>query len=272
MRLIKSYGFILCLAILFSNILITKAYSIPFGQIFKGIGKIFKQGADNVPNAGKVIDDVGGIKKTEDGIISSNSDVFTTKTADKLNNLQIKNTSNGELLELHGIKNADKIADAVDLSELDLSNLLEKNAAINTFRIVLWTGRVFRVSNNYNNPDKDKFMIKCNGQYNQIFYFTALLEDKKKWLLLTENIKNQNQYYSKPLDKEELFVLVDNENYLMFSTSTPENKKYPLNYFIIAGNGKFVHKINMYGANSPEYLIANAEKKINQSDYNCKKL
>ena len=31
---------------------------------------------------------VGGIKKTEDGIISSNSDVFTTKTADKLNNLQ----------------------------------------------------------------------------------------------------------------------------------------------------------------------------------------
>ena len=107
-----------------------------------------------------------------------------------------------------------------------------------------------------------------------ITFFISLLclKIKKKWLLLSENIKNQSQYYSKPLDKEELLVLVDNENYLMFSTSTPENKKYPLNYFIIAGNGNFVHEINIYGTNSPEYLIANAENKINESNYNCKKL
>ena len=171
---------------------------------------------------------------------------------------------------MHGVKHADKISDAVDLSEIDISDFFEDNAAINTFRIFAWSGRVFRASNSFNKPDANRVVAECRDN-REVFYFTALLEKKKKWLLLSANIKNISGENNK-LNKQNLYVLIDIDEYIIFSTQTPKNKKFPLHYFIISKEGKFYHFNNVYGTESPEYIIANADKKINETKFTCKKL
>ena len=80
------------------------------------------------------------------------------------------------------------------------------------------------------------------------------------------------RYIQSNIKRQELYVLVDNDQYIIFSTKSVKDKIYPLNYFIISSDGKFVHEINLYGTNSPEYLMANADKKIGQSKSYCKKV
>ena len=89
-------------------------------------------------------------------------------------------------------------------------------------------------------------------------------------MLLSANIKKES-YYQK-IERQKLYVLVDKDEYIIFSTMTPKNKKYPLNYFIIANDGKFWHEFNMNGTDSPRYLINNADMKISKSNFYCIKL
>ena len=106
---------------------------------------------------------------------------------------------------------------------------------------------------------------------NDAFYFTALLEKKKKWLLLSENLKNETgKKKNNKINKQNLYVLDDKEEYIIFSTQTSENKKFPLHYFIISKNGKFYHFNNVYGTESPEYIIVNAKKRISETKFLCK--
>ena len=276
--MIKPYKFIVCLLIIFSTLFITtnsQAAVKPFVELFEQIFKFFGKRADDVPlpDAGKKLEDLKGFGKSDEIIqTTETSKNFTNEIANfRLNKAsELKNSSNDNLLEMHGVKNADKIADAVDLSEIDISDFFEDNTAINTFRIFVWSGRVFRASNSFNKPDANRVVAECRDN-REVFYFTALLEKKKKWLLLSANIKNISGENNK-LNKQNLYVLIDIDEYIIFSTQTPKNKKFPLHYFIISKEGKFYHFNNVYGTESPEYIIANADKKINETKFTCKKL
>ena len=276
--MIKPYKFIFCLLIVFSSFFITtnsQAAVRPFIELFEQIFKFFGKRADDVPlpDAGKKLENFKGLGKSDEVIgTSETGKKFTDQIENfKINKVnEIKNSTDGNLLEMHGVKHADKISDAVDLSEIDISDFFEDNAAINTFRIFVWSGRVFRASNSFNKPDANRVVAECRDN-REVFYFTALLEKKKKWLLLSENIKNISGENSK-LNKQNLYVLTDIDEYIIFSTQTPKNKKFPLHYFIISKEGKFYHFNNVYGTESPEYIIANADKKINETKFTCKKL
>ena len=74
------------------------------------------------------------------------------------------------------------------------------------------------------------------------------------------------------LNKQNLYVLTDIDEYIIFSTQTTKNKKFPLHYFIVSKEGKFYHFNNVYGTESPEYIIANASKRVNETKFTCKKL
>ena len=50
------------------------------------------------------------------------------------------------------------------------------------------------------------------------------------------------------------------------------NKKYPTKYFIISENAKFVYEFHVYGTESPDYIINNAQTKILESPYGCKRI
>ena len=276
--MIKPHKFIICLVIIFSTLFITtnsQAAVKPFIELFEQIFKFFGKRADDVPlpDAGKKLEDLKGFGKSDEIMqTTETSKNFTDEIANfKINKVnEIKNSTDDNLLDMHGVKYADKISEAVDLSEIDISDFFEDNAAINTFRIFVWSGRVFRASNSFNKPDINRIVTECRDNI-EVFYFTALLEKKKKWLLLSGNIKNVSENNS-DLKKQNLYVLTDIDEYIIFSTQTTKNKKFPLHYFIISKEGKFYHFNNVYGTESPEYIIANANKKIDETKFNCVKL
>ena len=43
-------------------------------------------------------------------------------------------------------------------------------------------------------------------------------------------------------------------------------------YFIISDNTKFVYEFNVHGTESPDYIINNAQTKILESSYGCKRI
>ena len=277
--MIKSYKFKICLVIIISSFLITgnsQAAARPFIELFEQIFKFLGKRADDVPlsESGKNLENFKGLGKSDEIIGSSETG---KKLTDQIENFnlnkvnEIKNSSDSSLLEVHGVKNADKISDVVDLSEIDVSDFFEDKAAINTFRIFLWSGRVFRSSDIFNHPDANRILIECRDN-REIFYFTALLKNKKKWLLLSGNIKNISEEKSNEPNKQNLYVLIDDLDHIIFSTQTPIDKNFPLHYFIISKKGKFYHFNNVYGTESPEYIIANANKKIIESNFFCKKI
>ena len=277
--MIKSYNSILCLVIILFALLTpsnSHAAVRPFIELFEHIFKFLGKRGDDVPvdDAGKILENSKGLGKSDELIGAESSKGFTDEIGNlNLNKInEIKNSSDSTLLELHGVKHADRLSNVVDLNEIDVSDFFEEKAAINTFRIFLWTGRIFRANNSFNQPETKRVIMQCSDN-RELFYFTALLEKKKKWLLLNGN-ERKKDFNSKInyASQQNLYVLKDIEDYIIFSTQTPENMKFPLHYFIIAKKGAFYHFNNVYGTESPEYIIANAEKNINSSNYTCKKL
>ena len=277
--MIKPYNSILCLVIILFALLTpsnSHAAVRPFIELFEQIFKFLGKRGDDIPvdDAGKILENSKGLGKSDELIGTEASKGFTDEIGNlNLNKInEIKNSSDSSLLELHGVKHADRLSNIVDLNEIDVSDFFEKKAAINTFRIFLWTGRIFRANNSFNQPETKRVIMQCSDN-RELFYFTALLEKKKKWLLLNGN-ERKKDFNSKInyVSQQNLYVLKDIEDYIIFSTQTPENMKFPLHYFIIEKNGAFYHFNNVYGTESPEYIIANAEKNINSSNYTCKKL
>lgn len=277
--MIKSYNSILCLVIILFALLTpsnSQAAVKPFVELFEQIFKFLGKRGDDIPidDTGKTLENFKGLGKSDELIGVEKSKGFTDEIGNlNLNKInEIKNTSDSNLLEMHGVKHADKLSDAIDLSEVDVSSFFDEKTAINTFRIFLWSGRIFRASNSFNQPETKRVIMQCSDN-RELFYFTALLEKKKKWLLLNGNERKKN-FNSKIIyiSQQNLYVLKDKEDYIIFSTQTPENMKFPLHYFIIGHNGAFYHFNNIYGTESPEYIIANAEKNINASNYLCNKL
>ena len=277
--MIKSYNSILCLVIILFALLTpsnSHAAVRPFIELFEQIFKFLGKRGDDIPvdDAGKILENSKGLGKSDELISAEAGKGFTDEIGNlNLNKInEIKNSSDSTLLELHGVKHADRLSNVVDLNEIDVSDFFEEKAAINTFRIFLWTGRIFRANNSFNQPETKRVIMQCSDN-RESFYFTALLEKKKKWLLLNGN-ERKKDFNSKInyVSQQHLYVLKDIEDHIIFSTQTPENMKFPLHYFIIEKNGAFYHFNNVYGTESPEYIIANAEKNINSSNYTCKKL
>ena len=150
--------------------------------------------------------------------------------------------------------------------------------------MALWIGRVFRVSKNYNKPEiEDRIVIECKTGV-ETFIFTALLSkelqnslDKKQknWFLLSQHLPitvTKSGSYTPQMSKQELMVLKDLEDYLIFSNKISSNKKYPTKYFIISENEKFVYEFHDSGTESPDYIMSNAQTKILESSYGCKRI
>tara|TARA_B100000902_G_scaffold398196_1_gene464161 strand:- start:406 stop:1239 length:834 start_codon:yes stop_codon:yes gene_type:complete len=277
--MIKSYNSILCLVIILFTLLTpnhSQAAGRAFIELFEQIFKFLGKRGDDIPidDAGKTLENFKGLNKSDELINSELNKTFTNKIEDlNLNKInEIKNSSDSNLLEVHGVKNADIISDAVEVAEVDISSLYEDKTAINAFRIFLWSGRIFRGYNSFNQPETDRVIMKCNDN-REIFYFTALLEKRKKWLLLSHNAtKNADFIEINKISKQNLLILKDTEDYIVFSTQTSSNMEFPLHYFIISNKGAFYHFNNVFGTESPKYIMTNAMKKISESNYFCNKI
>ena len=283
----KSYISTFCLSFLMLLIFVANAQAIPVGgitKILKGLGKgtnLIKPGSKiATPGVG---DDI--LKKV------NKSEVSTDLNS---NNLLNKNSSHDDILSAHGVRKLEKVVDGKDVIEIASDDLIGDNndGVINTIRVVWWSGRVFRTSDVFNKPQLDeRLIIECQSD-SDVFTFTALLSKEidnslekkaKNWFLLSQHFPNakvtddglilieKGSYNKVSMTKQELLVLEDNDDYIIFSNKIIKDQQYPTNYFIISSNAKFVHETNINGIESPEYIKNTANDKIKKSNFNCLK-
>ena len=287
MNKIRSYFLMFCLPLLLINQSIISANAIPIGAILKGLkggSKILKGGSKVIKPGSKIFgpgagDDV--LKRIDDIKIKSGN------PEELISNTILKKGSKEEILNAHGIKRIEKVVDGKDVVEYAVDGSSgdgSSSGSVSPFHMVLWLGRVFRVSKNYNKPEiEDRIVIECKTGV-ETFIFTALLSkelqnslDKKQknWFLLSQHLPitvTKSGSYTPQMSKQELMVLKDLDDYLIFSNKISSNKKYPTKYFIISENAKFVYEFHVAGTESPEYIMANAQTKILESTYVCKRI
>ena len=282
MNRIRSYFLLFCLSIFLINLSIISANAIPIGgilKILKGGSKVIKPGSKILgPGVGDdVLKRIDNIKINRSG----NPEELISNTILK------KSSTKEDILNVHGIRRVEKVVDGKDVVEYVVDDSFgdgSSSGSVNPFQIVWWIGRVFRVSNYYNKPEiEDRVIIECKTGV-ETFIFTALLSkefqtslDKKQknWFLLSQHLPitvTKSGSYTPQMSKQELMVLKDLDDYLIFSNKISSNKKYPTKYFIISENAKFVYEFHVYGTESPDYIITNAQTKILESSYGCKRI
>ena len=274
---------VLFFVIIFLISSVNKANAISPGSIiktFKGIGKFFKKGADEVPDIGKKIEDFksgnlksgGKIDESISSLDNTNSIQFEEGTLS-----QIDNFSNDELLDAHNIKNkkrkmdADQVLDVIDT--IDTADAIVGTASIIPFIEQEWQGKIFINSKYFNDPNLEKrILIKCETSL-EGYYFTVLFNRKEgNWFLLSGNFTNKNKgLYINPMKRQELLVLKDLNEYLYFSNKPKGIKKYPTKYFIINDKAKFLYSNNSSEAKSPDFFIKDLLIKIKKSSFKCKR-
>lgn len=277
----------ICLSLLMVLLFTTNVHSIPIGgitKILKGLGKgtnLIKPGS-KIATPGVGDDILKRINKSE------------VSTDLNSSNLLNKNSSHDDILSAHGVRKLGKVVDGKDVAEMASDNLISDNndGVINTIRVVWWSGRVFRTSDAFNKPQLDeRLIIECQTD-SDVFTFTALLSSEinnslekkvKNWFLLSQHFPNaqvnkdgsilikKGSYNKATMTKQELLVLEDNDNYIIFSNKITKDQQYPTNYFIISSNARFVHETNINGIESPEYIKNTANDKIKKSNFNCLK-
>ena len=283
----KSQMTTICLSLLMVIIFTANVHAIPVGgivKIFKGLGKgtnLIKPGS-KIATPGVGDDILKRINKSE------------VSTDLNSSNLLNKNSSHDDILSAHGVRKLGKVVDGKDVVEIASDNLIGDNndGVINTIRVVWWSGRVFRTSDAFNKPQLDeRLIIECQTD-SDVFTFTALLSSEinnslekkvKNWFLLSQHFPNaqvnkdgsilikKGSYNKVSMTKQELLVLEDNDNYIIFSNKIAKDQQYPTNYFIISSNARFVHETNINGIESPEYIKNTANDKIKKSNFNCLK-
>jgi len=275
-----------CLSILLINQSIISANAIPIGAILKGLkggSKIFKGGSKVIKPGSKIFGPGAG-----DDILKKIDDIKINKSGNPeelISNTMLKKGSKEEILNAHGIRRIEKVVDGKDVVEYAVDGSSgDGSSSINPFHMALWIGRVFRVSKNYNKPEiEDRIVIECKTGV-ETFIFTALLSkefqtslDKKQknWFLLSRHLPitvTKSGSDTPQMSKQELMVLKDLDDYLIFSNKISSNKKYPTKYFIISENEKFVYEFHDSGTESPDYIMSNAQTKILESSYGCKRI
>ena len=265
-----------------------EANAAGFGAItkfLKSMGKMFTKGADEMPDIGKTIEDFKGrntnIGSKIEETINAPSKIDNAASIRKFDEKiisDIENLNKEELLEAHKVKkhrrrDVDQILDVID--GVDMTEVIVETTVILPFIETSWHGQVFKSSSFFNEPEiTERILISCKTNFSD-FYFTALLnETKNSWLLLSGNFmhKNKNLLETSPMNRQELLVLKDLNEYIFFSNKPKAIKKYPSNFFIISDDAKFLYIKNFNGKKSPDYFEKNIQDKIYQSSHKCKRI
>ena len=257
------------------------ANAVPVGGIIKslkGAGKMLKKGSDELPDLGKKLEDFknGNLKTTDkiDDTLRTSSEVDNASSI-KYNDetiSEIEKLSNDDLLEAHDVKKFKKLDTVLDVVQgVDSAKNITETAAIIPFLERPWDGRVFKISVFFNKPEiKDRMLIKCRTITDD-FYFTVLFnENNNNYLLLSGNFVKKDKALNKDkMKRQELLVLEDFEEYLLFSNKPFSLPAYPKKYFLISKNAKFVVYKN--SDKSPDEFSKNIPQLLKKTAFRCKR-
>ena len=188
---------------------------------------------------------------------------------------EFENLSVEDLVKKHGIKNIKNVDGLLDIIEgVDLSKNLLETTLIHPYINYNWKGKVFKNSIFFNNPFiENKILIKCASNL-EMLYFTAIMnQDKKNYLLLSGNFINKKRVTGKkPMNRQEMLVLEDFNEYIVFSNKPKDIKKLPSRYFLISSDTKFLYEMNFRETNTPKDFTKNLNSKMIRSKFLCKRI
>ena len=252
----KRFIAFIALILIFSTQITTNAYSIGgLQQLFKGIARFFRGGADNVIKKG---DDIfKNIGKTKEEIVAGtksrgiNETVSSSSLEAKisenigreqhsLNFTTLKNTPRTKFIKkLKGTIGPDDVADFFDFQELITdSKSNSTNKGFYSAIILNWVGKVYRYSDYYSNPDLEEKMLLVCSTASDVFYFALLMEEEPKRAFLVEHKKLNNED-TKSMISQELVVLEDSKEVKIMSSFPKKGNEWPSNYFTIYNNQGF---------------------------------
>ena len=257
------------------------ANAVPVGGIIKslkGAGKMLKKGSDELPDLGKKIEDFKNenLKTTDkiDDTLRTSSEIDNASSI-KYNDetiSEIEKLSNDDLLEAHDVKKFKKLDTVLDVVQgVDSAKNITETAAIIPFLERPWDGRVFKISVFFNKPEiKDRMLIKFR-KITDYFYFTVLFnKNNNNYLLLSGNFVKKDKALNKDkMKRQELLVLDDFEEYLLFSNKPFSLPAYPKKYFLISKNAKFVVYKN--SDKSPDEFSKNIPQLLQKTAFRCKR-
>ena len=268
--------------ILFCFLIISyEANAVPVGGIIKslkGAGKMLKKGSDELPDLGKKLEDFknGNLKTTDkiDDTLRTSSEIDNASSI-KYNDetiSEIEKLSNDDLLEAHDVKKFKKLDTVLDVVQgVDSAKNITETAAIIPFLERPWDGKVFKISVFFNKPEiKDRMLIKCRTITDD-FYFTVLFnKNNNNYLLLSGNFVKKNEALNEDkMKRQELLVLEDFEEYLLFSNKPFSLPAYPKKYFLISKNAKFIIYKNT--DKSPDEFSKNIPQLLQKTAFRCKR-
>ena len=245
----------------------------------KDVGKVledFKGGNDEVKDFSKVIEDLkGGDKVDETFGISGQLDESRYIKYQETTISEFENLSVEDLVKKHGIKNIKNVDGLLDIIDgVELSKNLLETTLIHPYINYNWQGKVFKSSIFFNDPSiKDKILIKCASNL-EMLYFTAILnQDPKNYLLLSGNFINKKRVSGKKsMKRQEMLVLEDFNEYIVFSNKPKEIKKFPSRYFLISSDKKFLYEMNFRETNTPQDFTKNINSKMIKTKFLCKRI
>jgi len=251
------------------NIIVELVEKIPafFDDIFKR-GKNIDETVVN--NSSREVDNLGVVLKDQDTILNK---ISNETHNNYLNNL--KNNSNESIALNHGVritktatkksvKISEKLADLFDFEFSDSEEI-----KIETYIIKSWVGKIYKTSLYFNQPKYEERMLLICKDESQIFYFSIILNNQNdiNRAYLTDQINISNNMSN--FKKQELLILLDEEETKIMSTKPLSANEAPSDYFVIKSNQLFEHIKN----SDPEAVLRNNKKSRSkrQIDNKCYK-
>ena len=248
------------------NIIVELIEKVPafFDDIFKR-GKNIDEAVVN--NSSREVDNLGIVLKDQDAILNK----ISNETHNNYIN-SLKNNSNESIALNHGVritktatnksgKISEKLADLFDFEFSDSEEI-----KIEPYIIKSWVGKIYKTSSYFNQPKYEERMLLICKDESQIFYFSVILNNQNdiNRAYLTDQININNNMSN--FKKQELLILLDEEEAKIMSTKPLSANEAPSDYFVIKSNQLFEHIKN----SDPEAVLKNNKKSRSKQQFDNK--
>ena len=263
----------LVFSIIFISVLTNNSYAIPIGpfkKLFQEAAEFFSKSSDEVIKKGNKTDEMisGSAAKNMDDltIATRDQELIIGKLGDDVHSSHYENAINqpaDSISSIHGIRigkygkkafdAGDKLIDVFDFA----FDGADEEIKISEYILKSWIGRIYRISNYFSRPNRDDRMLLVCKNSVEVFYFTIVLNSEND---INRAYLTDHKYFQssiKTLDKQELLVLMDDENVKVMATKPPNKDSYPYHYFRIYSDQYFIH--SKYS--DPQLILSYAKEK-----------
>ena len=239
----------------------------PFKKFFQELFEVFATKSDDVIKKGNKTDEMisgSNARNMDDATIAArDQDLIINKVSNENHTNYYNDTINQSpeiIASKHGVTSvkigkkvsgeSDKLVDIFDFA-FDES---DENIKMSNYILKSWIGRIYNSSKFKKKVNEERLLLVCKNSV-EVFYFTIIMNNQNdiNRVYLTDHKYFQSSI--KTLKKQELLVLLDDNDVKIMSTKPKSKNTFPSNYFTIYSDQYFMHSKYL----KPEKIIENAK-------------